>query len=66
MLGASALSARCAELEQSSRSGTVVDAVAHAAAIEGLYRAVVVALEAHGASLASGAITAEPPSRESA
>ena len=55
MLGASALSTRCAELEQSSRSGTVVDAVAHAAAIEGLYRAAVLALEAEAASLGSGA-----------
>jgi HPt (histidine-containing phosphotransfer) domain-containing protein len=66
MLGASALSTRCADLEQSSRSGSVVDALAHGVAIEGLYRAVALALESHVASLASGAITAEPPSRRPA
>jgi HPt (histidine-containing phosphotransfer) domain-containing protein len=63
MLGAIELSNRCAEVEESSRSGIVVDAVAHATAVEGLYRAVVVALEAHLARLASSAITGPPPSR---
>jgi CheY-like chemotaxis protein len=62
MLGASALSNRCAELEQSSRSGAVVDPVAQGAAIEGLYRAVALALEAHLASLAPNAISGQPPS----
>jgi hypothetical protein len=63
MLGASALSTRCAELEEASRSGTVVDTVGQAAAIEDLYRAVALALEAHLAGLASSAITGQPPSR---
>jgi HPt (histidine-containing phosphotransfer) domain-containing protein len=61
MLGAITLSARCGDLEQSVRSGTVVDTVASAAAIEGLYRAVVLALEAYVGSLASGAVIGQPP-----
>ena len=55
MLGAIALSTQCGELEQFSRSGTVVDAVARVAAIEALYRAVALALEADAASLAADA-----------
>ena len=55
MLGAIALSTHCGELEQFSRSGTVVDAVARVAAIEALYRAVALALEADAASLAADA-----------
>ena len=66
MLGAIALSTQCAELEQSSRSGTVIDTVARAAAIEALFHAVARALEADAASLASAASAEPSPSRGSA
>jgi HPt (histidine-containing phosphotransfer) domain-containing protein len=62
MLGAIALSTRCDELEQSGRSGTVVDAAARVAAIEALYGAVTLELEAAAASLASGAGGGQSPS----
>jgi CheY-like chemotaxis protein len=55
MLGAIALSTQCGELEQFSRSGTVVDAVARVAVIEDLYRAVALAFEADAESLAADA-----------
>jgi HPt (histidine-containing phosphotransfer) domain-containing protein len=53
MLGAMALSTLCVELERVSRAGTVVDAVARVAAIEALYHAVTLALEAEAASLST-------------
>jgi signal transduction histidine kinase/DNA-binding response OmpR family regulator/HPt (histidine-containing phosphotransfer) domain-containing protein len=53
MLGAAALSARCAELERLGHAGPVADAVARVAAIEALYQAVVPALE-HAAPGAPG------------
>ena len=63
MLGAMALSTQCEELERDSRAGTVVDAVARAATIEILYRAVTLAFEAEAASLAPGAGAGQSPSR---
>jgi HPt (histidine-containing phosphotransfer) domain-containing protein len=53
MLGATALSAQCAELERLSRAGTVPDAVARAAAIDALYDAVTLALKTEAASPAT-------------
>jgi HPt (histidine-containing phosphotransfer) domain-containing protein len=46
MLGAMALSSRCADLERDSGAGHAVDGVARVAAIEGLYRDVTLAFEA--------------------
>jgi signal transduction histidine kinase/CheY-like chemotaxis protein len=46
MLGAMALSSRCADLERDSGAGHAVDRVARVAAIEGLYRDVTLAFEA--------------------
>jgi signal transduction histidine kinase/CheY-like chemotaxis protein len=66
MLGATALSDQCEELEQASRSGTVVDAVARVAAIEALYRAVALALEARVAPLGSSASAGKPTPRSPA
>jgi signal transduction histidine kinase/DNA-binding response OmpR family regulator len=63
MLGATALSNQCAELEEASRSGIVVDAVARATAIDALYRVVTLALEAEAASLAAGAEGVQTPFR---
>jgi HPt (histidine-containing phosphotransfer) domain-containing protein len=60
MLGATALSTQCEALERSGRSGNVIDAAARVAAIEACYRAVTLALEAHGASL-EGAGGDQPP-----
>jgi signal transduction histidine kinase/DNA-binding response OmpR family regulator len=53
MLGATALSAQCAELERLSRAGTVPDAVARVAAIDALYDAVTLALTTEAASPAT-------------
>jgi signal transduction histidine kinase/DNA-binding response OmpR family regulator len=53
MLGAMALSTQCVELERVSRAGAVVDAVPRVAAIEALYHAVTLALEAEAASLST-------------
>ena len=53
MLGAMGLSTLCVELERVSRAGTVVDAGARVAAIEALYHAVTLALEAEAASLST-------------
>jgi HPt (histidine-containing phosphotransfer) domain-containing protein len=51
MLGATTLSARCAELERLSRAGTVVpDVLSRVAAIEALYDAAALALKAEAAS----------------
>jgi HPt (histidine-containing phosphotransfer) domain-containing protein len=51
MLGATTLSARCAELERLSRAGPVVpDALSRVAAIEALYGAAALALKAEAAS----------------
>jgi HPt (histidine-containing phosphotransfer) domain-containing protein len=64
MLGAIVLSTHCGELEQCSRSGTVVDAVARVAAIEALYRSVALALEGDAPSLVSEARPGQCLSRE--
>ncbi len=50
MLGATGLSAQCAELERLSRAGAVPDAVSRVAAIDALYHAVTLALKTEAAS----------------
>jgi CheY-like chemotaxis protein len=65
MLGAIALSTQCEALERASRSGAVIDAADRVAAIEGLYRAATLALEAAAARPASGDCGGALPRRQS-
>jgi signal transduction histidine kinase/DNA-binding response OmpR family regulator len=62
MLGATAFSSECRELERDSRAGSAADAGARVATIEALYRAVTLALDAEAASLGSRAGTGQSPS----
>jgi signal transduction histidine kinase/DNA-binding response OmpR family regulator len=65
MLGAIALSTQCEALERASRSGAVIDAADRVAAIEGLYRAATLALEAAAARPATGDCGGALPRRQS-
>jgi CheY-like chemotaxis protein len=62
--GAMTLSTRCEELERESRGGIVPDAAVWVAAIEDLYQAVTVGLEAEAAGLTASSSADQVPLRD--